>query len=149
KAPDVVGPLGTQPGTAVLARTQAAALPLDLRHLQPLPTPEPMDPLEVDRPALTHQQGLDPLIAEAGVLPGPGPEPRQPLFFSFPFGPDVSLVRSGHAQGPARPTLGDPEGRHRLDDGLSPPGRAHEFPRAASLRIALSRLSSATRALSR
>src|SRR5262249_40918941 len=51
-APDVVGSLGPSPSAAVRARTQATTLPLHLRHLQPLATPEPVDPLEVDRPPL-------------------------------------------------------------------------------------------------
>src|SRR6185437_11842555 len=121
----------------------------DLRHLQSLPTPEPVDTLEVDRPAFSRQQGLDPAVAEAGILPGQCPDSQQQLFLSSSFAPDVPLARSGHAQGSAGPTLGDPERCHRTGDGLSPPGRAHEFPRAASLRIALSRANSATRALSR
>src|SRR4051794_37272668 len=148
-APDVARALGPAAGAAVLALAQATAFPLDLGHFQALTTPEPVDPLEVDRPPLSHQQGLDPTVAIAGVLPGQGPDPQQQLFLSFSFGPDVPLTRPGHAQGSAGPTLGDLERRHRTGDGLSPPGRAHEFPRAASLRIALSRLRSATRALSR
>src|SRR4051812_39148125 len=148
-APDVVGPLGSTAAAAVLALPQATAFPLHLRHLEAIPTPEAMDPLEVDRPPLPHQHGPDASIAVAGVLPGQRPDPQQQLFLSFSFGPGIPLARPGHAQGPAGPTLGDPEGRHRLDDGLTSPGRAHEFPRAASLRIALSRLRSATRALSR
>jgi hypothetical protein len=46
----VIGPLGTPPRAAVLAGAQATALPLRLRHLEALSTPEPVDPLEVDRP---------------------------------------------------------------------------------------------------
>src|SRR3954468_10057738 len=148
-APDVVRALGPAASAAVLALPEPATLPLDLRHLEPLSTPEPVDSLEVDRPPLPHQWGLDPPVAIAGVLSGQGPDPQQQLFLSFSFGPDVPLARPGHAQRSAGPTLGDLEGRHRPDDGLSPPDRAHEFPRAASLRIALSRLRSATRALSR
>src|SRR5205823_3408515 len=68
-APDVAGPLGPPPGAAVLAAAEATAFPLDLRHLQPLPTPEPVDPLEVDRPPLPLQQRPDASIAVAGMLP--------------------------------------------------------------------------------
>ena len=37
----------------------------------------------------SHQQGLDPTVAVAGILPGQDPEPQQQLFLSSSFGPGV------------------------------------------------------------
>ena len=49
--PDVVWALRPQPDTRSLSGPQASALRLPGRDLQPLASPDPLDPLVVDQPA--------------------------------------------------------------------------------------------------
>src|ERR1019366_10228896 len=65
--PDMVGALGAQAHARAVVQPQAAALWLFLRDFQPLPSPDPLDPLGVPRPAGTAQQGCDPPVAVAAI----------------------------------------------------------------------------------
>ena len=79
--PDVVGALGPQPDARSVGQPQPAALGLPGGDLQPLASPDPLDPFVVDQPAGSAQQFGDLAIAVAAVLPGQlGNVVRQPGF---------------------------------------------------------------------
>ena len=68
--PDVIAVLGPQPDARSVCQPKAATLGLFMGDLQPLPSPDPLDPLVVDDPARLLQQPGDLAIAVAAVLPG-------------------------------------------------------------------------------
>ena len=107
--PDVVGPLSPQPDTGFVVEPQTSSLWLLCWYLQPLETPQALDPFVVDLPAGISQQGCDPAIAIAAVLARQldhvGNEPRLVL----PASRDVVLGRAVLPQDTAGATLGDPE----------------------------------------
>jgi len=70
-APDVVGSLGSQPDAGSLGKPQTPSLGLFGRHFQPLPSPDPLDPLVVDDPARGRtQEFCDLAVAVTAVLVG-------------------------------------------------------------------------------
>jgi len=70
-APDVVRSLGSQPDTGSIVEPEAALLRLLTRHFQPLPSPDPLDPLIVDNPTGPRAQELcDLAVAVTAVLAG-------------------------------------------------------------------------------
>ena len=79
--PDVVAVLGPEADAGAVIQPETAALRLPGGDLQPLASPDPLDPLVVDEPASSAQQLGDLAIAVtailAGQLDGVG---RQPLF---------------------------------------------------------------------
>jgi hypothetical protein len=115
------------PGDAVFAA---------LRHLQPLPLPQPMHPLLVHSPAFPPQKRLHPTVAVARVLPQvPDHSLNQPpIPILLPA--LVALARPGLADRPARPTLGeDPELPSNELDGRLPPGLSSEVSPTHSFRM--------------
>src|ERR1044072_4929903 len=68
--PHMVGSLRAQPHTRSIVEPQTAPFWLLLRHFQPLPPPDPPDPLDVHSPAFTDQPPADPRIAVAAVPAG-------------------------------------------------------------------------------
>jgi hypothetical protein len=79
--PDVIAVLGPEPHTGAVVQPQAAALRLPCRNLEPLASPDPLDPLLVDEPTGPAQQFGDLAIAVAAILPGQlGNVGGQPLF---------------------------------------------------------------------
>jgi hypothetical protein len=68
--PNVVGVLGPQPDARSVSQPQAGPLGLPGGDLQPLASPDPLDPLVIDQPAGPTQKLGDLAIAVAAVLPG-------------------------------------------------------------------------------
>ena len=68
--PDVVRVLRPQTDARSVVQPEPALLRLPGRHLQPLPPPDPLDPLDVHRPAGLPQHRRDPPVAVAAVLGG-------------------------------------------------------------------------------
>ena len=66
----MVRPLGAQTHTGAVIQPQPAALWLFLRDFQPLPSPDPLHPLDVHHSASLAQQGRDPPVAVAAVSLG-------------------------------------------------------------------------------
>ena len=71
-APDMVGVLGTQPHAGPVVEPQPPSRLLLLWNLQPLTTPDPLDPVLAHLPASPLQQRRDPAIAIAAILAGQG-----------------------------------------------------------------------------
>ena len=83
--PDVVLPLWPQTDARPVVEPEPCFLRLLLRDLQPLPSPDPLDPLHVHRPTCCAQQGRDPPIAVAPILAGERDDiSGQRLFISPP-----------------------------------------------------------------
>ena len=79
--PDVIAVLGPEPDAGAVVQPKAAPLRLPCRHLQPLASPDPLDPFVVDEPASPAQQLGDLAIAIPAILPGQLDDVgRQPLF---------------------------------------------------------------------
>jgi hypothetical protein len=67
--PDMVRTLGAQPNARSVREPQTSALGLPGGDLQPLASPDPLDPLVVDQPAGATQQLGNLAIAVAAILP--------------------------------------------------------------------------------
>src|SRR5499427_9319306 len=68
--PDVIAVLRPQPDARSVRQPKSAALRLLMGNLEPLASPDTLDPLVVDEPAGLPQQPGDLAIAVAAVLPG-------------------------------------------------------------------------------
>lgn len=66
--PDMVGLLRPQTDTRTVVEPETPPLRLLLQDLQPLPPPNPCNPLHVHDPASVTQQGRDPPIALTALL---------------------------------------------------------------------------------
>ena len=67
--PDVIGPLGAQADAGSVSQPEPASFGLPGRNLQPLASPDSLNPLVVDDPACRRTQQLGDLaIAVAAVL---------------------------------------------------------------------------------
>src|SRR5918994_4974333 len=142
--PDVVRVLRPKPNARSVVEPEAAPLRLLGRHLQPLPPPDPLDPLQVHPPASSPQHGGDPPIAVAAVLDGKGDNVgREPLLV-VRGGRDLALRRAVLSEHTAGHALGHAMfGHHMLDAGAAA-GGAQKFPAAASFRINFSSVRSET-----
>jgi site-specific DNA recombinase len=151
-APDVVLPLGPQPGARAVVQPEPAPPRRLLRDLQALAPPQPLDPLVIDLEALGPQQGRDPAGAVPAILDRRLDHPRHQPGLVIGHGGRAPLRGAGLAQDLARPALRDairPEHPSDVLDRLAPLRRAQYFPAAASLRIALSSSASASSRLRR
>lgn len=70
--PDVTGPLRPQAHARAVVEPEASPLRLSGWDFEPLPPPDALDPLHVDRPAVTPEQGRDPAVAVASILQSQG-----------------------------------------------------------------------------
>ena len=148
-APHVVTMLGPQPYPAPVVEPQTPAFWLLRRHFQPLPLPDPLDPLVIDMPAIPPQQSGDTAIAVPPVHTCKLDDPLGQRQFIIPYHGQVPLRRTRLLQDFVGPPLGDPEAIQQHTDRLTPPVRAQKLPDATSCSIALSRARSATSFFSR
>src|SRR5215211_2701402 len=100
-----------------------------LGYFESFLSPQPMHPLLVEQPTFSPQQCPHLTVAVAGILPRelyhPLGQPAIPLRLAA----HVALARSGLADHPARPTLGDPQLLPNVLDGGLPPGlNLRSFP---------------------
>ena len=147
--PHIVFTLGPQPHTGTVVQPQPPSPGLPGRHLQPLPPPDPLHPFVVHHPAAAPEQGGDPAVP---VPAEPGGQRHdvigQGLLVISSHRP-VALGRSRMPQSLAGPPLGNSQATPDVFDTAAAAGGAQKFPSAASLRIWLSRVNSATALLSR
>ena len=98
--------LGPQPDARSVRQPEPSAFGLPPGDLQPLASPDPLDPLGVDEPAGPAQQLGDLAIAIAAILPGQlDGVGCQPLFIVTPLR-DLALRRAMLAERRAGATLG-------------------------------------------
>ena len=105
--PHVIAVLGPQPDAGAVIQPKTAALRLPGGHLQPLASPDPLDPLLVNEPAGPAQQLGDLAIAIAAIMPGQfDGVGRQPLFIVAAVW-DLALRRAMLAKRSTGAALGD------------------------------------------
>ena len=120
-----------------------------LGNLQPLPPPDPLDPLHVHCPAALTQQSRDPSVAVPPILLGKRDDVRgERVFVGTPTW-SLPLGRSVLAEDTASETLRHAELLHDVIDTCTATGGAQKFPEAASLRISFSSVRSDTALRSR
>ena len=134
--------LRPQPDARAVSEPEAAAFGLFLRHFQPFPSPDALDPLLVHPPAFDAQQSADPPIAIAAVGRRQADDRRgQRLLIITDDGPPA-LRRARLADHRASPALRDINPGAHMRDAVPAAGRAQYFPSSASFRISLSSVSS-------
>ena len=147
--PDRVAVLGAKTDAGAVTKPEPPLLRLPGRDLQPFASPDALDTLVVDQPARRAQQGGDPTIAVAAVparqLDNVGGEPL--LVIAAPR--RLALRRAMLTERRAHATLGDGELPPHMLDADAPTRGAQKFPEAASFRISLSSVRSATALRSR
>ncbi len=142
--PDMIRILGPQADAGSVVEPEPSFLRLPLRHFEPLPSPDPLDPLLVHEPAGLPQQGRDAPVAITAVLGRHGDDVgRQPCLIVSSLR-DAPLRRAMLSEHAAHPPLGQLQGRPDVLDAGAATGGAQKFPEAASFRICLSRVRSAT-----
>jgi hypothetical protein len=78
--PHLVRPFRPQADARSIGQPEAVPPRLARRHLEPLPPPDPLDPLAVGPPAGLAEQRRDPTVAVPAVAPGqPDDLGREPL----------------------------------------------------------------------
>ena len=103
----MIAVLGPEPDTGAIVQPEAPTLWLPGRNLQPLASPDPLDPLVVDEPAGPAQQLGDLAVAVAAVLPGQFDDVGcQPLFIITALR-DLALRRAMLTERRTSTTLGD------------------------------------------
>jgi hypothetical protein len=121
--PHVIAVLGPASDAGAVVQPETTALRLPGRHLEPLPSPDPLDPLAVDRPACMAQQRRDPAVAVAAVAPGQFDDVGgQPLFIITALR-DLALRRAMLAERRTGAALGDGQrASNMLDAGTATRG---------------------------
>jgi hypothetical protein len=141
--------LRAQPNTRPVGQPEPAALGLLRWDLQPLASPDTLDPLVVDYPARLPQQFGDLAIAVAAVLPGKLDSIGRETLLVVTTARDLALCRAMLPERRTGATLGDMQLRSDLLNAGTATRGASKFPRAASCRMSLSSVRSETALRSR
>jgi len=112
--PDVIALLRPQPDARPVGQPEPAALGLFMGHLQPLASPDTLDPLVIDCPARLAQQSGDLAIAIAAVLPGKLDNVGGKTFLVLTTARDLALCRAMLPERRTGATLGDMQLRSDL-----------------------------------
>ena len=140
----MVGSLRSKTDAGPVIEPEPRPLWLLLGNLQPLPSPDPLDPLHVHDPTGVTQQGRDPPVAIATILRGERDDVRGERLLVGTTVRNLPLCRSMLTEHPAGEPFGDPELLPDMIDTTTAPGGAQKFPEAASLRISFSSVRSDT-----
>ena len=116
--PDVVRPLGTQADAGAVVQPEPTPLRLFAGHLQPLASPQALDPLVVDLPAGVPQQGRNPPIAVTTVPAGQLDHVRDQAVLVVTAARGTTLGRAMLTQHPAGAALRGPELVTNMVDAL-------------------------------
>ncbi len=115
-APDMAGALRPKTDARPVIQPEAAAFQLFLRHFQPFPPPDAIDPLKVHPPTLGAKQRGDPAIAVATVSRRQTDDRRSQRFFVIADDGPPALRRARLANHAASSALRDINpGAHMLD----------------------------------
>ena len=136
--PDVPGIFRPKPDARSVVQPEPPALRLPLRHLEPLASPDALDPFAVHMPPCIAQQRRHSAIAITTILPRQRNDIRGESCFVIGPARHLALCRSMLPEHAADPSLGH---RHHHSDVIdtAPSARgAQKFPRAASCNISLS-----------
>jgi hypothetical protein len=121
--PDVIAVLGPEPDTGAVVQPKPTALGLPGRNLEPLASPDPLDPFVVDEPTGPAQQLSDLAIAVAAIVPGQLDNVSgQPLFIVTAVR-DLALCRAMLAERRTGAALGNAQlSSNMLDAGAATRG---------------------------
>ena len=142
--PDVVAVPRPQSDAGAVREPQPPALGLPGRNFEPLLPPDPLDPLIIHQPAGTPQQFGDLAIAVAAVLPGQFDNVSGQAFLVFGAPRLLALRRAVLSKRRTGAALGYMQLTSDVLDAAPPARGAQKFPRAASFKISLSSVRSAT-----
>ena len=146
--PDMVLVLRPQPDTRTVVEPEASPFRLFLRDLEPFSSPDPLNPLVVNTPAPVSKQSGDPAVAVSSETTRKIDDlPGKRLFITGRF-PPAPLRRSRLVKHPTCSALSYLQAGSNMTDAFAATGRAQKFPSAASFRISLSSVNSATARLS-
>ena len=146
----MVGPLGAQADAGSVREPETAAFGLSGWNLQPLASPDPLDPLVVDDPARRRTQQRGNLaIAVAPIAAGQFDEVGDELLLIISAARDPALGRAVLPEHAADPPLRYLQSEPDMVDAGTATRGAYQFPDAASFRISLSSVRSATARRSR
>src|SRR5947207_13858248 len=107
----------------IVVQPQTSPLRLPGGDLQPLASPDPLDPLVVDQPAGPAQQLGDLAIAVAAILPGQLDDVGRQLLFVLTAPRDLALRRAMLPESRTDPALGDRQhDSNMLDAGAATRG---------------------------
>ena len=121
--PDVIAVLGPEPDTGAVVEPEATPLGLPGRNLQPLASPDPLDPLVVHEPARIPQQGRDLAVAIATILARKLDDVGRELFLVVPAPRALALRRAVLAERRTGAALGDGQlSSNMLDAGAATRG---------------------------
>ena len=99
----MVGVLRPQPHTRSIVEPQPPARLLLLRNLQPFATPDALDPVLANLPAISLQQRRDPAVAIASILAGQLHDGLGECIFVFALCQLIALRAAWLVHQPARP----------------------------------------------
>src|SRR4029077_18287879 len=121
--PDVIAVLRPQPDARSVGQPEPASFGLFIGDLQPLASPDALDPLVVDYPARLAQQPCDLAIAVAAVLLGKLDNIGRQTLLVLTAARDLALRRAMLSERRAGATLGDMQLRsHLLNAGTATRG---------------------------
>lgn len=138
-----------QTDATVATMSQTPFFPDLLRHSQSLSAPHSVHSFAIDAPAFPPQERRHPTITVAWMRSHQFPQPALETLLVVLRSRTIALGRPGLVERPARASFAHPELPLDEDDGLASACRASQFPRRASLRIALSSSASASNFLRR
>lgn len=144
------GPLGAQADAGSVSQPEPTSFGLSGRNLQPLASPDPLDPLVIDHPACRRaQQRGDLAIAVAAIAADQFDDVGDKLLLIVASVRDAALGRAVLPQHTADPPLRHLQSKPDMVNAGTATRGAYQFPEAASFRISLSSVRSATARRSR
>ncbi len=102
----MVAPLGPQADAGAVVKPQTPPFGLFAGHLEPLASPDPLDPLVIHQPPRLPQQGDDLAIAVAAILSGLFDDVGSQLLLIVTALGQFTLCRAVLPQRPADAALG-------------------------------------------
>ena len=103
--PDVIGPPRSEAHARTVVESEARPLGLASRNLEPLASPDALDLLHVDRPAIASEEYRDPTVPVAPVMDGQGDDGGRQSGFVFDQHGAFALSRTMLAQDAASEAL--------------------------------------------
>lgn len=150
---EIVGPhmilvLWPKPNARSVVEPEPAPFRLLLRDFESFATPDSLNSLVIDTPTSIVQKSGDPSVSVPAKLARKLEDLRHQVSLEWAFPRSTTLSRSGLAKNSAGTTLGNVESSLDALDNFPSSTRARQFPRAASLRIAISSCESANKLFS-
>lgn len=138
-----------KPDAGAVVQPQPTAFRLPVRHFQPLPSPDTLNPFDVHNPASLMQHRRYAAIAIAAVLEGKRRDVGNQRCLVIRGLGDLALCGTMLTENPACPSLGHFQFIDDMIHASATTGGAQKFPLAASARIILSKVRSETARRSR